>query len=120
MYDALLADLQEHGADVEGALKRFVGSKDMYGKFLYMIKDDENYGQIAPAFDKGDGDAALTAVHTLKGVSGNLGLSRLYAACSETVLLLRAGKFGEARASCGEIDAAYDEVCRILDSHSAP
>ena len=38
MYDALLTDLQEHGADVEGALKRFVGSKDMYGKFLYMIK----------------------------------------------------------------------------------
>jgi HPt (histidine-containing phosphotransfer) domain-containing protein len=117
MYDELLTDLKDHGADVEGALNRFVGSTELYEKFLMLMPEDENFSQIAPAMEKGDHEAELTAVHTLKGVSGNLGLTALYEACSSMVALIRAGSFDEAEASYAGVKAAYDEVCGILASH---
>jgi HPt (histidine-containing phosphotransfer) domain-containing protein len=97
MYDQLLQKLAESGSDTKSALNRFMGQQDFYGKFLVKFLDDDNYSKIAPAFNANDSDASLMAVHTLKGVSGNLGFTALYEATSNTVSLIRAGKFEEAR-----------------------
>lgn len=48
-----------------------------------------------------------------------MGMDRLYKACSETVVLLRAQKFEEAKASYGEVKAAYDEVCGAIAAANA-
>jgi len=43
-------------------------------------------------------------------------MTALYAACSNTVALIRAEKFEEARSSCAEIDRSYDEVIRLIET----
>jgi HPt (histidine-containing phosphotransfer) domain-containing protein len=117
MYESLIDALRQNGVDTEGALRRFVGNTQLYGKFLKSFRDDENYSQIAPAFDRGDYEAALTAVHTLKGISGNLGMNRLFAACSRTVELIRAGENEKAAGSCTEVKEAYEEICSLIENN---
>ena len=106
--------LKAAGVDTEGALNRFCGNAALYERFLLRFPEDENFGLIGPAFAAGDAEGALRAAHTLKGVSGNLGLKRLYDACSETVRLIRAGDVQAAAASYGALETAYLEVCAAL------
>lgn len=108
--------LKDGGLDVDKTIERFSGNADMYERFLKKFPNDESYGQIAPAFAANDREAALNAAHTLKGVSANLGMTALYEACSNTVALIRAEKFEEARVSCAEIDRSYGEVLAIIES----
>ena len=114
MWETLIARLKEAGMDTDAALRRFVGSAELYGKFLNKFPEDENFSRIAPALEKNDYEAVLTAAHTLKGVSGNLGMTRLFNACSHTVALIRAEKYDEAKQFYSELKAAYDEVCELL------
>ncbi|MGI5978995.1 MAG: Hpt domain-containing protein [Oscillospiraceae bacterium] len=107
--------LRDGGFDVDKTIERFSGNADMYERFLKRFPADQSYRQIAPAFSANDKEAALNAAHTLKGVSANLGMTALYAACSKTVELIRADRFEDARASCAEIDRCYSEVCEIIN-----
>ena len=75
---------------------------------------DKTFETIKPAFDKNDKEEALNTTHTLKGVSGNLGMTRLYKACCNTVELIRADEFEKARDSYGELESAYEETCNLI------
>ena len=62
-------------------------------------------------------DAGFDTEGTLErfeGVSGNLGMTRLYKACCKTVELIRANEFEKAKESYGELKAAYDETCNLI------
>lgn len=106
--------LKEAGVDTDGALRRFSNNTGLYERFLVKFPSDENFGRIKPALDAGDFETALTAAHTLKGVSGNLGMDRLYRACTEIVSLIRGGDQAKARNAYTELDAAYRELLDAL------
>lgn len=110
----LIEKLKSAGMDTEGTLKRFAGNEELYVKFLKKFPEDETFSQIAPALESNDFEQALTTSHTLKGVSGNLGMTRLYEACSNTVSLIRAEDHDKAKESYVELKNAYDEVCDLL------
>ncbi len=57
---------------------------------------------------------ACSAVHTLKGVSGNLGMTKLFEACAYTTELLRSGENEKAAESCGDVEKAYYEVVSVI------
>jgi HPt (histidine-containing phosphotransfer) domain-containing protein len=116
MNESMLEKLKEAGVDTEGALRRFVGNAKLYCQFLSDFPNDENFSLILPALEKQDFEGALTAVHTLKGVSGNLGLNRLFAASSNMVALIRAGEHEKAAASYGEVKRAYEDICACIKS----
>lgn len=116
MTNEQITALKNGGLDVDKTIERFSGNADMYERFLKKFPNDESYGQIAPAFAANDKEAALTAAHTLKGVSANLGMIALYEACSKTVALIRAEQFEQARDSCAEIDRTYHDVCEVINS----
>lgn len=111
--DTVLA-LREADVDVEGALNRFCGNSALYEKFLLKFPSDDNFPQIAPALARADVEAAMTAVHTLKGVSGNLGMTRLYDICAEMTGLLRTGKLSCAQERLPALEEAYARVCAAL------
>ena len=116
---ALLEALKKAGVDTEGSVARFVGNVQMYEKFLNKFPADDTFLKIKPAFDAGNWEEALNTTHTLKGLSGNLGMTRLYNACSSTVVLLRAKQNGEAKASYGEIESAYNEILSVIQADKA-
>ncbi len=118
MYDDLIAALRNSGADTDGAIRRFVGNSQMYGQFLVSFTADGSFADITSALEQDDLDAALTAAHTLKGISGNLGLTKLYEASSSMVSLIRAGDRGKAVGSFADVKTAYDEVCGIIGRYA--
>lgn len=114
MNETVLEALNLAGVDVKGAVARFAGNDALYLKFLKKLPADDNFAKIKPALDAGDMETALTAAHTLKGVSGNLSVDRLYKASSDMVSRIREKNYEEAAASYGELEAAYQDICGVL------
>lgn len=114
MEDWMKDALKKAGVDVERTIQRFMGNEGLFMKFLIRFPEDENFSQIKPSLDQNDFDAALTAAHTLKGVSGNLGIMSVFDICSEMVALIRKEEFDKAKQTYGKLEAAYQEVCRII------
>lgn len=116
MNEILLRNLKNAGADVEGTIRRFSGNTDLYEKFLLKFPADDNFEKIATACKTDDYELLFTAAHTLKGLSGNLGMTRLYKACSETVALIRAKDPEGAKNSFPELESAYKEMYDIISN----
>lgn len=60
------------GADYDGASVRLMG-EEMLARFALKFLDDESMDKLEAAMAAGDAEGAFMAVHTLKGVSQNLG-----------------------------------------------
>lgn len=77
------------GGDYEGTMRRMMGNERLFYRLLPKVFQDENYRKLEDALTLGDLGAAFDAAHTLKGVSGNLGLASLYNAICEIIEPLR-------------------------------
>ena len=89
---AVLAELKDGGADTVSALDRFLGDEELYCECLADFMEDKSFPALRDALSANEIRAAFVAAHTLKGVAGNLGLSRLYNGLCILVESLRAGK----------------------------
>lgn len=98
---------QKLDGDFDQAEKR-LSSEALIMRFLTKFLDDGSFSQLCIAMEEGDRDKAFRAAHTLKGVSGNLSLSRLYLSVSQLTEVLRYGS------ECIPTDAAplLEEVTR--------
>lgn len=97
---------EAYGADYQVTLGRFMGNRKMYMKFLGMLFQDENLSKLGNALEQGDMTSAFEAAHTLKGVTGNMGLTPLYDAVCTIVEPLRTGEDRE------DYTKMYEDVCR--------
>ena len=66
------------GADFDDVASRF-GSPALVERFAGMFVQDESFDELEKALAAHDAKTAFRAVHTLKGVALNLGLSNLAA-----------------------------------------
>ena len=76
-------EMQEFKAfDIEGALARVGGNKDLYRKILGMfVKKYENTGvELEQLVSAGNMEEAHALAHTIKGVAGNIGAMDLFEA----------------------------------------
>lgn len=111
MDAARKARLQAGGIEVDSALERMMGSEALLERFLTKFLADPNYDRLCRAVADRDEAAALTAAHTLKGVCGNLSMTRLEALVSQMVELLRGeGELAAAQALLPEVTEACREV----------
>ncbi len=95
MDSAFKKQLEESGADVDVTLKRFMGNEAIYMKFIMKFLDDKNYDGIKEGIEGHDYEKAFGCAHSLKGVSGNLGLNPVYEAASQITEILRDKKTEE-------------------------
>ena len=100
--------------DYENAIRRFAGNETLYEKYLYRFKDDEHLSYAISAFEKKDYETVLKEIHTLKGVAGTLGMTRLYDACSAIVLAIRAGNTADLGEMFDRLQTEYDTVIAIF------
>lgn len=105
---------EEYGGDYEATMRRFMGNEALYVKILSKLPTDPNLQNLRDALHQGNISDAFEAAHTLKGVSGNLGLTPLYDAVCAIVEPLRAGM------SCGygmyrNIESEFRKVETLLE-----
>lgn len=118
MNENLKNQLVEYGADVETALKRFMGKDALYMKFLVKFLDDKNFSGLEENLTAKDYDEAYKSAHALKGVTGNLGLLPLFDIAAKLSEMLRKndGTVDEATVSQMAEDLAgkYAKFCKIM------
>ena len=111
--------MEENGAEVEEALKRFLGNEALYMKFVVKFLEDENYTATIRGIDEQDYESAFKSAHSLKGVTANLGLEPVRAAASRITDLLRDKKHQEVDTEqlkkCREqLEEAYNRLWKTI------
>lgn len=106
--------LSKAGINATEGIARFNGDKDIYERVLNAFQRDKNYALLVEAIQKKDMKAAFSAAHSLKGVSGNLSLTRLYNDIQPLVEVLRAGSFENAEALLQPVIRDYEEIMKAL------
>lgn len=114
MDSDMMSALEAAGVDAQDGLKRFAGNGELYEKFLHKFLDDDNYAKIAPALEAEDWAAAQAAAHTVKGVSGNLGMKIVFKESSALVTALQDKQYTEAMMIYTKLAQAYRQVVEIL------
>lgn len=77
------------GIDYNEGVRRFSGNAAIYEKFLFKFLDDMTFEELDEAMQNHDYGTAFSAAHTLKGVTGNLSMNRLYQELVAFVEMLR-------------------------------
>ena len=87
-----IEELKSYGADTEQGLQRCMNNEAFYFRLVKMAAADDNFRKLFEAAEGGDLDAAFEAAHALKGTTGNLALTPVFAPVSELTELLRERK----------------------------
>lgn len=109
-----LSSLKQIGINTDSAIERFMGNESLYAKMLKKFLGEPTFAKLTAAVAEGNGQAALEASHTLKGVCGNLSIESLFDLFAEQVVLMRADKWDEAYAMMPEITEKYELVTDTL------
>ena len=113
MEEQFEQELRENEAGVDAAIKRFMGNKALYRKFLLKFLNDHSYEAIVEHVHGGNYEEAFNSAHTLMGVSANLGLDPICKGASEITELLRGKQPDEVDRA--KVDAALEELGRVSD-----
>ncbi|MFD2232257.1 response regulator [Phaeospirillum tilakii] len=122
--DSILARLAATGGiDLARGLGVLRDNSDKYLKLMRLLRQGnaENIAEIKSALAAGDPATAERAVHSLKGASGNLGLTALFEAAQILDDLLRRPD-GDPRliaARLAELEAAQSALVLALDGEAA-
>ena len=111
-----IEDIERFGADTKAGLGRCMGNGDFYIRLFKMMPNDQNFGLLFAAADKGDLDGAFEAAHALKGALGNLSITCLYEPMCKLTEILRPRTPVDCSALVGEIRAKYDELVKLCES----
>ena len=110
---------QKLGGEFAQVEKR-LPSVSLVRKFSIKFLDDDSYSKLCLAVQNGQREEAFRAVHTLKGVSANLGFSRLLTSAGALTELLRAGAETipvDAAALLEEVKQDYELTVSVIRAY---
>lgn len=104
--------LREWGCDINGALERFLNDQDLFNECLLMFVEDDNIEELSRHINDENQQVPFVIVHTLKGVSGNLGLTPLYESLVVLCESLRNNKYDK---NSGEYEIVDNNIKTFLE-----
>ncbi|HIZ54756.1 MAG TPA: Hpt domain-containing protein [Firmicutes bacterium] len=110
MANETMQELIYAGIQTEEVLERFAGNEALMLRILKKFPDDPNYQRLVQAMESGNHEQALEAAHTLKGVSGNLAMTRLHQLAGEQVKMMRAGDWEAAKMLMADLSEEYEKI----------
>lgn len=114
MNGDLSAKLSAYGIDLTDAMERMDDDEALYQRLAFKYLNNTNYVDLVAAMEAQDYDAAYTAAHTLKGVSGNLSLAALYKVASAVSNALKQGEYQAAEQMMPDLKAAHEKAVEGL------
>ena len=112
----LLSAMEIYGADVRGAMTRFLGDANLYAECIGMFMREESFPALGKALRDGECKKAFEAAHTLKGVAANLGLTPILETVNKLVEPLRAGRMENTEPLYDELMRKKGELAALLES----
>jgi len=116
---SLFDELRALNVDVDEGLNRVMGDSSLYEMMLGMFLDSVNGNPVEPAdFDADDVTKTIERVHMLKGVTGNLAMTRLFTEYTQILGLLRAGETKQAKESFERLLPLQEEIMNCIKRHA--
>ena len=110
-----LDKLSACGVDVAGTMERFMNNEDLYKRILKKFLDDASFDDAVKAKEAGNDEDAQMHIHTLKGVSANLGLTPVYTITEEMMQHFRGGDQQAAYELFPSLEVKYKELLKIIE-----
>ncbi len=110
-YEKLVAA----GIDIEGLLKRLMNNDSLVKVFIKKFTEDKTFQQLVDSFEEKDIKKAEMMSHSLKGMCGNLSLTRLYKLFTEQVDLIRSGELSKAENMMTVINEVYSNSIEYMN-----
>ena len=101
------------GGDYEGTLGRLCSEK-LVEKFALKFLADDSYSLLEESIQVGNYSDAFRAAHTLKGVSLNLGFTKLYEASDVLTEALRDRNYLEDEKLLEKVENEYQRTVDLL------
>lgn len=108
--DRLLEKLKVYGADIDGTMGRFLDDVDLYKTCFDNFLQDEAFVQLKKSLEINDYDGAFEYAHTLKGITGNMGLTPLYHEICCIVEALRSKDYRNLNTYYAEIEVHLQKL----------
>lgn len=108
--------LKTWGADINGAMGRFLDDEDFYVDCLHRFMSDANVSMLKKAVDASDRGNIFEASHSLKGTTGTLGLVPLYDKVSILVEDSRSELKDTVKQDYEAFDSVYQEFVKMVRS----
>ncbi|MDR1742131.1 MAG: Hpt domain-containing protein [Synergistaceae bacterium] len=101
--------------DAAKGLPRVLGKVALYKKLLskFLADTGAQVDRLKKEIEANDRAAASVTVHTIKGVAGNLSMTKLYEASLALEALLKT----EAEASAAEYAAVYEKTVKAVEAY---
>ena len=112
-------ELEGAGVNVEETLRRFMNNEMLMIKFLRKFVDDENMNKLRTLIADKHYNEVLPVAHTLKGVSGNLGLIKLYEIFSRMCQDCRNDQYEDLDGLFAQAEANYSKVVEAIKKFNA-
>ena len=107
-------ELEGAGVNVEETLRRFMNNEMLMIKFLRKFVDDENMNQPRTLIAAKNYNEVLPVAHTLEGVSGHLGLIKLYEIFSRMCQDCRNDQYEDLDGLFAQAEANYSKVVEAI------
>jgi two-component system, sensor histidine kinase and response regulator len=106
------------GIDFDDGLARVAGNRKLYRNLLakFRASNQEIIAAIGKAVERGEDETAQRLVHTLKGVSGNIGARAVHSAAQR---LEHSLKHGDRESTAAGLQDLGTELERVLDGIQA-
>lgn len=104
------------GGDYAEVLGRLV-NEERIRKYVLKFLEEPTYQMLCEAKAAGDDEAVFLHIHTLKGVSQNLGFGNLYRASSDLTEAVRGGKQLENESLFDAVSHAYFETVEVIKQY---
>lgn len=108
--------IEKIGLDKEGTLKRFSGNEALMKKFVLKFTQDKTLSGLKLAVQNKDYPSIEETSHTLKGVSGNLGFTKLYEDSAALCNAVREKDFSKADSLAPKVIELCESINGILSS----
>ena len=107
------------GVDVGTTLARFANNRSLYERIVRKFPEDRSFELLREAINAKLYEDVERAAHTLKGVAGNLGFSRLSLMCGDAVTMIREGRGEQAEELFkSKIEGEYALIIKALSELS--
>lgn len=110
--------LKMAGVDYQAGLARFMNDAELYEAVLMAYAGQDVLERAQEAFQNGDKEMLLAAVHEAKGSSGNADLMAVYVEASALVALLRGNSYTEDELADGfqRFESAYIKIKNAIQA----
>lgn len=102
------------GNDYDALSERTGGDEELIAQLMQMFLDDDSWESMCSSIEAGECEKAFRAAHSLKGSSGMLGLSGLFAEMKVISDKLRVGELDAAKAVFDEVRSEYETTVELI------